>query len=80
MIVSWPTKIQTGSLCFQMTQIGDFMAAAAEIVGATMPDSAAKDSVSYRPSLFENQEKCLRTYGSRNPLQVRLRYAVAIRN
>ena len=40
-----------GSLCHHLTTLGDLMATAAELGGATVPDGAGEDSVSIAPLL-----------------------------
>lgn len=62
MIVSWPAKVQAGTTCMQVTEIGDFMATAADIISQTLPDNAAEDSFSFLPYLLGKQEKCVRPY------------------
>ena len=45
-VARWPGVIKPGSKCEQVITLVDFMATAAEIVGATLPDDAGEDSVS----------------------------------
>ncbi len=47
----WPGVIQPGSSCGEAITLVDFMATAAEIVGFSLPDTAAEDSVSLLPLL-----------------------------
>ncbi|HVJ84702.1 MAG TPA: arylsulfatase [Caulifigura sp.] len=50
-LVRWPAKVKAGSTTDQLVWLGDFMATAAEIVGAKLPDNAGEDSVSILPVL-----------------------------
>ena len=50
-LVRWPAKVKAGSTTDQLVWLGDFMATAAEIIGAKLPDNAGEDSVSILPIL-----------------------------
>jgi arylsulfatase A-like enzyme len=45
-IVRWPGRVKAGSTCEQTICTTDLMATAAQIVGATLPDNVAEDSMS----------------------------------
>jgi arylsulfatase A-like enzyme len=51
-IVRWPGKVKAGASSAQTVCLTDFMATAAEIVGAKSPAGAAEDSVSLLPELL----------------------------
>jgi arylsulfatase A-like enzyme len=51
-ITRWPAGIQAGTECANTVCLTDLMATAAQIVGQTLPDNAAEDSVSMLPYLF----------------------------
>ena len=51
-IVRWPGKVKAGGSSADIVCLTDFMATAAEIVGAKIPASAAEDSVSMMPVLL----------------------------
>ena len=51
-IARWPGRIKAGSVSDQIVCLNDLMATCAEIVGATLPDNAAEDSVSFLPALL----------------------------
>lgn len=50
-IARWPGVIQAKSICRHAITLVDFMATAAEMVGFSLPDNAAEDSVSLLPLL-----------------------------
>ncbi len=52
MIVSWPGKVEAGSLSDQTICHTDLFATVSEITGAAVPDGAAEDSVSILPALL----------------------------
>lgn len=52
LIVRWPGRVKTGSVCDDTTCLTDLMATAAEITGYTLPDDAGEDSVSMLPNLL----------------------------
>ena len=45
-VARWPRVIKSGSECREVISLVDFMATAAEVVGAKLPDDAGEDSVS----------------------------------
>ena len=49
LIVRWPEVIQPGSACDETVCLVDFLATCADILGDTLPDNAAEDSVSNLP-------------------------------
>jgi arylsulfatase A len=51
-VARWPGKIAPGSENNHTICLNDFMATAADIIGATLPESAAEDSVSLVPELL----------------------------
>jgi arylsulfatase A len=59
-IVRWPGHVKAGTTSEQTTCLTDFMATAAAIVGAKLPDDAAEDSVSLVPALLGKADKPLR--------------------
>ncbi len=50
-LARWPRGVAAGSLCHHLTTLGDLMATAAELGGATVPAGAGEDSVSIAPLL-----------------------------
>jgi arylsulfatase A-like enzyme len=50
-IVRWPAGVKAGSKSDQTICLVDLMATAAELTGATLPETAAEDSVSFLPAL-----------------------------
>ena len=50
--VRWPGRVKAGSHCDTLICLTDFIATAAEITGARIPDSAAEDSFSFLPDLL----------------------------
>lgn len=59
-LVRWPGKIKAGTTSDQITCLTDFMATAAEIIGAKLPDDAGEDSVSMLPAFLGQADKPLR--------------------
>jgi hypothetical protein len=51
-LVRWPGHAAAGTPSPQTICLTDFMRTAAEIVGASLPDNAAEDSVSFLPALL----------------------------
>lgn len=49
LIVRWPDAIKPGSVCDETVCLVDFLATCADILGDTLPDNAAEDSVSNLP-------------------------------
>lgn len=50
-LVRWPARVKAGGQTDQTVCLTDFLATAAEIVGAKLPDAAGEDSVSLLPVL-----------------------------
>ena len=59
MVVRWPGAIKPNSRSKQLVCLSDWMATCANIVGATLPDSAGEDSVSLLP-LLQGQDAAAR--------------------
>ena len=55
-LVRWPARVQTGTLSQQLLCLTDFMATAADILGAKLPATAAEDSVSFLPALLGKEQ------------------------
>jgi arylsulfatase A-like enzyme len=55
-VARWPGVIKSGSKCEEVITLVDFMATAAEIVHATLPDNAGEDSVSLL-GLFQGRRR-----------------------
>lgn len=51
-LVRWPAKVKAGSRSDTTICLTDLMATAAEITGATLPETAAEDSFSFLPDLL----------------------------
>jgi arylsulfatase A-like enzyme len=51
-LVRWPAKVESGSRSDTVICLSDFMATAAELSGAELPDDAAGDSFSFAPDLL----------------------------
>ncbi len=51
-VARWPQKVKAGTRTKQLVGQLDFLATAAEIVGADVPEDAAEDSVSFLPVLL----------------------------
>ncbi|MCK5803734.1 MAG: arylsulfatase [Lentisphaeria bacterium] len=49
LLVRWPERIRTGSVCDDTVCLVDFLATCAEIVGEALPDDAGEDSISNLP-------------------------------
>jgi arylsulfatase A len=56
-LVRWPAKVKGGQTTTQLTCLTDFTATAAEITGATLPETAAEDSFSFLPTLLGESAK-----------------------
>ncbi len=54
-IVRWPGKVTAGTTSDELTNLTDVMATCAEIVGVTLPNTAAEDSYSILPVLLGTQ-------------------------
>jgi len=59
-LVRWPARVKAGGKSAQLLCLTDFMATAADIVGAKLPASAAEDSVSFLPALLGQAKTPLR--------------------
>ena len=59
-IVRWPGKVQPGSRSWQLICLTDLLATCAEMVGETLPATAAEDSVSILPALLGTDKAPLR--------------------
>lgn len=59
-LVRWPARVKAGGKSDQLLCLTDFMATAADIVGAKLPASAAEDSVSFLPALLGTAKAPLR--------------------
>jgi arylsulfatase A-like enzyme len=59
-IVRWPAKVKAGGQSDQLLCLTDFMATAADILGAKLPPNAGEDSVSFLPALLGKDTKPLR--------------------
>ena len=55
-LVRWPARVKANTLSQQTLCLTDFMATAADIIGAKLPDSAAEDSVSFLPALVGKEQ------------------------
>lgn len=59
-IVRWPAKVKGGQTSAQIVCLTDFMATAADAVGAKVPETAAEDSFSIMPALLGESGKAVR--------------------
>lgn len=50
-LVRWPKGVEAGSQSDELICLTDLMATCAELAGATLPDDAGEDSVSFAPAL-----------------------------
>jgi arylsulfatase A-like enzyme len=60
LIVRWPGKVAPGTQSNQLICLNDVMATCAAIVGETLPDNAAEDSVNMLPAFAGRSERPLR--------------------
>ena len=51
-LARWPGRVNPGSTSSEIVGLGDLMATCADILGVTLPDDAAEDSVSILPVLL----------------------------
>jgi arylsulfatase A-like enzyme len=58
--VRWPAQVAAGQISGQIVCLTDFMATVAEITGATLPENAGEDSISFLPVLLGQKDKPLR--------------------
>lgn len=61
-IARWPGKIKPGTTSDQITCLTDVMATCAAIVGETLPNDAAEDSISMLPALLGETAQAIRGY------------------
>ncbi|MFO7870771.1 MAG: arylsulfatase [Kiritimatiellia bacterium] len=59
-VARWPDVIPAGSVCDQVTVLGDLLATCADIVGTRVPEGAGEDSVSILPLLKGQTDKPVR--------------------
>jgi len=59
-ISRWPGKIRPGSVSDELICLVDFMATAAAVAGAGLPENAAVDSYNILPALLEKNDKPIR--------------------
>jgi arylsulfatase A-like enzyme len=59
-LVRWPGRVQPGTTSDQLICLNDLFATCAEMLGQTLPDTAAEDSVSILPALEGRATKPLR--------------------
>ncbi|MEY5011899.1 MAG: Arylsulfatase [Verrucomicrobiota bacterium] len=59
-LVRWPAKVKAGGKSDQIICLTDLLATTAEIVGASLPENAAEDSVSFLPALLGTDKAPLR--------------------
>jgi arylsulfatase A len=59
-LVRWPGHVAPGTQSSQTVCLTDFIRTAADIVGVTVPDTAAEDSVSFLPALLGRDRAPLR--------------------
>lgn len=50
-VVRWPKEIEAGSTSDQLICLTDFLATCADVLGTTLPEASAEDSVSFLPAL-----------------------------
>lgn len=50
-LIQWPAKVKAGTSSDAIVCLTDFLATCAEVTGATVPESAGEDSVSFLPAL-----------------------------
>jgi arylsulfatase A-like enzyme len=51
-LVQWPAKLKSGTKSDALVCLTDFIATAADLIGAGLPESAAEDSFSFLPELL----------------------------
>jgi arylsulfatase A-like enzyme len=51
-IVRWPGQVAAGTVNDRLVSLVDFLATCADLLGATLPDDAGEDSVSFLPALL----------------------------
>jgi len=60
-VVRWPGVVKPGTVCNQLVHQADLMATVAEVLGATLPESAGEDGVSFMP-LLKGRDEPLRRH------------------
>jgi arylsulfatase A-like enzyme len=60
-IVRWPGKVKPGTVRDQVICLTDLFSTCAAILGTSLPDTAAEDSVSFLPALLGTASAALRT-------------------
>jgi arylsulfatase A len=76
LIARWPGKIKAGSTTDQILSLTDIMATFAALVGSSLPNTAAEDSINFLPVLLGTQrEEPIREY----MLQQTISLALSIR-
>lgn len=60
-LVRWPARVPGGRTTAWLTCLTDFMATAARVAGASIPDDAAEDSFSFLPALTGEPAGAVRT-------------------
>ena len=56
-IVRWPGKVKPGTASDQVVCLTDLFSTCAEILGTSLPDTAAEDSVSLLPALLGDGDR-----------------------
>lgn len=59
-LVRWPARVKAGSISHQLTGLQDLFATCADMLGQTLPDTMAEDSVSQYPAFAGRTEQPLR--------------------
>ena len=57
----WPEKVKRGTVSDQVICLTDLLSTCAEILGTSLPDTAAEDSVSFLPALLGTASAAPRT-------------------
>lgn len=52
-VVRWPARVKAGTTSDRLVCLTDFMATAADVIGAKLPDNAAEDSISILPAIAD---------------------------
>jgi arylsulfatase A-like enzyme len=55
MVIRWPGQVEPETTCSQTLCLTDLFATFADVVGATIPDNAAEDSITFRAQLADGQ-------------------------
>jgi arylsulfatase A len=59
-LVRWPARVKAGTRSDQLICLNDLFATCADLLGKTLPDNVAEDSVSFLPALTGSDKKPLR--------------------